>query len=145
MVRAVPSTQIILDHFGTPLGVGAYAAKREEIFEQWKRDIEDIARCDNVVAKLGGLAMPDNGFGWDKRERAPSSDEFVGAQARYYSHVIECFGPDRCMFASNFPVDKLSISYPVLYNGFKKIAVAYSEDEKNAMFYGTAARIYGIE
>ena len=145
MVRAVPSTRIILDHFASPLGVGAYADKRDEIFEQWKIDIEQISRCDNVVAKLGGLSMPDNGFGWDKRERAPSSDEFVRDQGRYFSHVIECFGPDRCMFASNFPVDKLLISYHVLYNGFKKIAAAYSSEEKDAMFYGTAQRIYGIE
>ena len=144
MAQAVPTTQIVLDHFGSPLGVGAYAAKREEIFEQWKVDIEAISRCDNVVAKLGGLSMPDNGFGWDKRESAPSSDEFVSAQSRYFSHVIECFGPDRCMFASNFPVDKLSISYHVLYNGFKKVAAAYTDAEKDAMFYGTAARIYGI-
>ncbi|MFT5767677.1 MAG: L-fuconolactonase [Halioglobus sp.] len=145
MARAVPSTQIVLDHFGSPLGVGLYANKREEIFEQWKKDIEQISRCDNVVAKLGGLSMPDNGFGWDKRETAPSSDEFVNAQRRYFLHTIECFGPDRCMFQSNFPVDKLSIAYPVLFNGLKKIVADFSEGEKDKMFYGTAARIYGIE
>tara|TARA_R110001592_G_scaffold363372_1_gene686077 strand:- start:192033 stop:193040 length:1008 start_codon:yes stop_codon:yes gene_type:complete len=145
LARAVPSTQIILDHFGSPLGVGAYATKREEIFQQWKLDIEEISRCDNVVAKLGGLSMPDNGFGWDKRDTAPSSDEFVKAQGRYFDHVIECFGPDRCMFASNFPVDKLSISHHVLYNGFKKIVAGFSDHEKDAMFYSTAARIYRID
>ena len=89
--------------------------------------------------------MPDNGFGWDKRDTAPTSDEFVAAQSRYFLHMIECFGPDRCMFQSNFPVDKLSIAYPVLYNGLKKIVADFSEDEKDAMFYGTAARIYRIE
>lgn len=145
MARAVPSTQIILDHFASPLGVGVYADQREDIFEQWKSDIEEIARCDNVVAKLGGLSMPDNGFGWDRRDKAPTSDEFVDAQRRYFLHTIECFGPDRCMFQSNFPVDKLSIAYPVLFNGFKKIVADFSEDEKDAMFYGTAARIYRIE
>ena len=145
MARSVPSTQIVLDHFATPLGVGAYADQREEIFEQWKKDIEEISQCDNVVAKLGGLSMPDNGFGWDKRDTAPTSDEFVAAQSRYFLHMIECFGPDRCMFQSNFPVDKLSIAYPVLYNGLKKIVADFSEDEKDAMFYGTAARIYRIE
>lgn len=145
LARAVPSTQIILDHFGSPLGVGPYADKRDEIYEQWKIDIEEISRCENVVAKLGGLSMPDNGFGWDKRDIAPSSDEFVEAQRRYYMHTIECFGPDRCMFASNFPVDKLSIAYPVLYNGLKKLVADFSEDEKDAMFYRTAARIYRID
>lgn len=145
MARAVPSTQIVLDHFGTPLGVGPYASMRDEIFEQWKVDMKEISRCENVVAKLGGLAMPDNGFGWDKRDFAPSSDEFVEAQQRYFMHTIDCFGPDRCMFASNFPVDKLSIAYPVLYNGFKKLVADFSEDEKDAMFYRTAERIYRLQ
>jgi L-fuconolactonase len=145
MARAVPATQIILDHLGSPLGVGPYAGKRDEIFEQWKIDIEAISRCDNVVAKLGGLLMPDNGFGFDKRDGAPSSDEFVEVQRRYFLHAIECFGPDRCMFASNFPVDKLSIAYPILYNGLKKLVADFSEAEKDAMFYGTAARIYKIQ
>lgn len=144
LARAVPGTMMILDHFGTPLGVGQYAGRREEIFEQWKKDIAEIARCDNVVAKLGGLAMPDNGFGWNQRAVPPSSDEFVEAQKRYYIHTIECFGADRCMFESNFPVDRLSISYHVLWNGFKKMAAGFSEDEKNKMFSGTASRVYRL-
>ena len=144
LAQSVPETTMILDHFGTPLGVGAYAGKQEEIFAQWKEDIAAIAECPNVVAKLGGLAMPDNGFGWDKRDTPATSDEFVAAQKRYYLHAIDCFGPDRCMFESNFPVDKLSISYHVLWNGLKKIAADFSEDEKHAMFYGTAARVYRL-
>ncbi|MXY55479.1 MAG: amidohydrolase, partial [Gammaproteobacteria bacterium] len=107
-------------------------------------DMASIAECPNVVAKLGGLAMPDNGFGWDKRDMPPTADEFVEAQRPYYQHTIECFGPDRCMFESNFPVDKLSISYHVMWNGMKKIAADFSEDEKHAMFYGTAARVYRL-
>ncbi|MCB1692487.1 MAG: amidohydrolase family protein [Pseudomonadales bacterium] len=145
LARAVPQTQMILDHFGTPLGVGPYAGKREEIFLQWKEDIAEIAKCENVVAKLGGLAMPDNGFGWDKRATPPTSDEFVAAQAPYYLHAIECFGPDRCMFESNFPVDKRSINYAIMYNGMKKIVASFSESEKDMMFHGTAARIYRID
>jgi predicted TIM-barrel fold metal-dependent hydrolase len=135
---------MVLDHFGTPLGVGPYADQREEIFAQWKLDIREIARCPNVVAKLGGLAMPDNGFGWDDRGLPASSDELVHAQRRYYLHTIECFGPARCMFESNFPVDRRSISYRVLWNALKKIAADFSETEKHAMFYGTAARVYRL-
>ena len=135
---------MILDHFGTPLGVGRYRDRREEIFQAWKGDIAEIARCPNVFAKLGGLAMPDNGFGWDRRERPPSSDEFAEAQRRYYLHTIECFGPERCMLESNFPVDKLSLSYQVLWNGLKKIVGDFSNDEKDALFYGTAARVYRL-
>ncbi len=144
LARAVPNTTMVLDHFGTPLGVGHYEGKREEIYAQWKTDIAEIAQCDNVVAKLGGLAMPDNGFGWHLRATPPTSDEFVAAQERYYLHTIECFGPERCLFESNFPVDKYSISYPVLWNGLKKITQDFSEDEKNAMFSGTASRVYRL-
>ncbi len=144
LARAVPGTTMILDHFGTPLGVGPYADRREEIFETWKQDIAEIAECPNVVAKIGGLAMPDNGFGWNERAVPATSDELVAAQRRYYLHTIECFGPDRCMFESNFPVDKLSISYHALYNALKKIAAGFSDDEQDAMFYRTAARVYSL-
>jgi L-fuconolactonase len=144
LARSVPDTIMVLDHFGTPLGVGPYQGKREEIFDQWTKDVAEIAQCENVVAKLGGLAMPDNGFGWMGRELPPTSDEFVESQSRYYLHMIDCFTPERCMFESNFPVDKLSLSYPVLWNGFKKIVGAFSEDEKNAMFHGTATRVYRL-
>ena len=144
LAAAVPGTTMILDHFGCPLGVGPYEGKREEIFEQWTKDIALIAERENVVAKIGGLAMPDNGFGWNLRATPATSDELVAAQQRYYLHTIECFGPQRCMFESNFPVDKRSISYPVLWNALKKIVAGFSEDEKQAMFYGTAARVYRL-
>lgn len=145
LARAVPETLMVLDHFGTPLGVGVYTDHREEIFQQWRLDIAEIAKCENVVAKLGGLAMPDNGFGWNEAERPPTSDEFVAAQGPYYLHAIECFGPDRCMFESNFPVDRLSLSYRVLWNALKKIAAPFSIDERDAMFSGTATRVYRLD
>ena len=144
LAQAVPDTVMVLDHFGTPLGVGRFAGKREEIFKQWKKDIAEIAKCENVYAKIGGLAMPDNGFGWDKAPVPPTSDAFVAAQKQYYLHAIECFGPERCMFESNFPVDKRSLPYHVAWNGFKKIAADFSEDEKNAMFSGTAMKVYRL-
>jgi predicted TIM-barrel fold metal-dependent hydrolase len=145
LARAVPDTLIILDHFGTPLGVGPYRGKRSEIFREWKKDIAELAGCDNVYAKLGGMAMPDNGFDWHLQAVPPTSDEFVKAQKEYYLHTIECFGPQRCMFESNFPVDRLSISYHVLWNGFKKIAAEFSEKEKDMLFSGTATRVYNLQ
>jgi L-fuconolactonase len=144
LAQAVPETLMVLDHFGTPIGVGRYADQRDEIFENWKRDIADIASCENVVAKLGGLAMPDNGFEWHLAERPPTSDEFVTAQGRYYRHMIECFGADRCMFESNFPVDRMSLSYRVLWNALKKIAAPFSSSERDAMFFGTATKVYHL-
>lgn len=144
LAQAVPETVMVLDHFGTPLGVGPYESKREEIFEQWQKDITAIASCENVVAKLGGLAMPDNGFGWHTASRPPSSDEFLAEQERYYLHTIEAFGPERCMFESNFPVDRFSLSYCVVWNAFKKLTVDFSKTERAAMFAGTARRIYRL-
>ncbi len=144
LARAVPGTTMILDHFGTPLGVGKYAGKREEIFARWKDDIAEVAACPNVYAKLGGLAMPDNGFGWDGRDKPPTSDEFVEAQANWYHHAIKVFGPERCMFESNFPVDRLSLSYRTLWNGLKKIAKDYPESAKTALFSGTARKVYKL-
>ncbi len=144
LARAVPSTTMVLDHFGTPLGVGPYASQREEIFAQWQQDIAEIARCENVVAKIGGLAMPDNGFGWHTAAQPATSDQLVAAQRRYYLHAIECFGPERCMFESNFPIDRFSLSYRTVWNAFKKMAADFSADEKAAMFSGTATRIYRL-
>ncbi|MCZ6671957.1 MAG: amidohydrolase family protein [Verrucomicrobia bacterium] len=145
LANSAPGTTVVLDHFATPLGVGPYTDQREEIFLRWCEDIAALAECPNVVAKLGGLAMPDNGFGWEKRDLPPSSDEFVEAQARYYHHTINCFGANRCMFESNFPVDRLSLSYHVLWNGLKKIAAQYTEEEQIALFSSTATRIYKLD
>ena len=145
LARAVPETTMILDHFGTPLGVGPFAGQREAIFEKWKSDIADLAECPNVFMKVGGLAMPDNGFGWYGREMPPTSDEFVDAQLPYYEHTINCFGPERCMFESNFPVDRLSVGYRVLWNAFKKMTSHFSEEDKNLMFSGVARKVYRLE
>jgi len=144
LARAVPEVTIIFDHFGGPLGIGPYEGKRDEIFAQWRQDVAELATCPNVVAKLGGMAMPVNGWGWHKRAAPASSDELVKAHRDYYLHTIDCFGPARCMFESNFPVDKQSISYRVLWNALKKLARGFSEDEQHAMFYGTASFIYRL-
>ncbi len=144
LARAVPDTIMVLDPFGTPLGVGPYADRREEIFRQWQDDMSRLADCPNVVAKLGGLAMPDNGFGWHAAARPPTSEEVAEAQRPYYRHMIDVFGADRCMFESNFPVDRMSLSYAVLWNGMKRIAADFSEAEQDALFSGTATRVYRL-
>jgi len=144
LARNVPGTTMVLDHFGTPLGVGPYEGQREQIFQQWQADIAEIAQRPNVVAKIGGLAMPDNGFGWHTAARPPTSDEFIEAQGRYYRHTIEQFGPERCMFESNFPVDRWSLSYRTFWNAAKKLITDFSADERDAMLRGTAARVYRL-
>ncbi len=145
LARAFPETTIILDHFGGPLGIGPYAGQADKVYADWLRDIDALAACPNVVAKLGGLAMPINGFGWHKHERPPSSNELAEATARYYLHTIERFGPQRCMFESNFPVDKVSCSYLVLWNSFKRLVADFSDADKDALLHDTAVRVYRLD
>ncbi len=145
LARACPDVIIVLDHFGGPLGIGPYANRRAEIFAGWRGAIRDLAACPNVVAKLGGLAMPINGYGFHRRARPATSIELADATRDWYLHAIDCFGPARCMFESNFPVDKASCSYHVLWNAFKRIAAGFSAAERAALFHDTAARVYRIE
>ena len=144
LARAFPGTTIILNHFGGPLGVGPYAGRADEVFAQWRTVIGELAACPNVVAKLGGINMEMNGFGWHERSRPPGSRELMEATRRYYEHTIEKFGVDRCMFESNFPVDKASCSYTVLWNSFQHLTAKYSAAEKAALFHDTAARVYRL-
>ena len=144
LARAFPDTTIIFDHFGGPLGIGPYAGRQTDIAAQWREDVAELARCENVVAKLGGIVMPVNGFGFHKRARPPGSDEIVQATGDYHRHAIDVFGVERCMFESNFPVDKQSCSYAVLWNAFKKLVADASPAEKAALFHDTAARVYRL-
>lgn len=145
LARAFPDTRMVLNHIGGVVGVGTYAGRRDEIFDTWKADIAAIAKdCPNVVVKLGALNMTYCGFGWEKRPKPPTSEELCAAYRRYYETVIELFGPDRCMFESNFPVDKVSCSYGVLWNSFKRMTADYAPAERAALFHDTAARFYRI-
>ena len=144
LARAFPDTTIILDHFGGPLGIGPYEGKREKIFRQWRQDVAELARCPNLYAKLGGILMPINGFGFHKRQAPATSDEIVAATGRYHRHAIDCFGAERCMFESNFPVDKASCSYAVLWNAFKKLVADASPMEKAWLFHDAAATAYRL-
>jgi L-fuconolactonase len=144
LARAFPDTILVLDHFGGPTTIGPYAGKQAEVFAYWKTQIDELARCPNVVAKLGGLNMDINGYGWEKRPLPPTSAELMEATRDYFEYTIERFGADRCMFESNFPVDKLSCSYTVLWNSFKRLTKGYSADERSALFHGTATRVYRL-
>ena len=144
LAKALPDLKIVHDHFGGPLGIGPYEGKKDIIFSQWKDDISALSDCPNVYSKLGGLAMPINGWNWHKRDLPATSDELVNMHKAYYSHTIEAFGVERCMFESNFPVDKQSISYHVLWNAFKKMSLGFTEEEKHYLFYETAREFYSL-
>jgi predicted TIM-barrel fold metal-dependent hydrolase len=144
LARAFPDTIIVLDHFGGPLGIGPYAGKQDEVFADWKQKMAELAKCPNVMAKLGGLNMDVNGYHWEDRPLPPSSSELAEATRHYFEHTIELFGVERCMFESNFPVDKLSCDYTVLWNSFKLMTQGYSADERAALFHDTAVRVYRL-
>ena len=144
LARSCPETTMVLDHFGTPLLAHHFAGQEDAIFEQWKKDITAIAALPNTVAKVGGFAMPDNGIGWHEAHRPPTSDEYVARLSKFYTHIIEAFGPERCMLESNFPIDRFSVSYNVMWNAFKKMTAQYSPSERTALFSGTAQRVYKL-
>lgn len=144
LARAFPDTTIILNHVGGPLGIGPYIGKRKEVFEDWRRGIAAVAACSNVVVKLGGLTMTMCGFDWHKRDKPPTSAELAETNGPYYLYCIEQFGVKRCMFESNFPVDKASCSYTVLWNSFKRLTHNFSPEERAALFHDTAARVYRL-
>jgi L-fuconolactonase len=103
-----------------------------------------VAQCLNVNLKLGGIGMPRLGFDWHTRARPIGSEELASSMAPIMSSCIEQFGPNRCMFESNFPVDKVSFSHHVLFNAFKLFSKSYSASERAALFHDTAARAYRI-
>jgi predicted TIM-barrel fold metal-dependent hydrolase len=143
--RAVPDLTIILNHIGGLLKDGPYANRDEEVMSTWRNGIAAVATCPNINMKLGGIGMPRTGFDWHTRATPIGSEELAESMSPYMDYCIEQFGPDRCMFESNFPVDKVSFSYHVMYNAFKRLSKGYTAAERQAMFHDTAARVYRIE
>lgn len=143
--RSVPNLKIVLNHLGGIVGIGRFSGKRTEVFVHWTRQISALSACPNVFLKLGGTGMTRVGFDWHTRPDPPTSDDLVASLAPYYQHAINCFGPDRCMFESNFPVDKISCSYHVLWNAFKKITLPMSAGDKRKLFRQTAESLYDIQ
>jgi L-fuconolactonase len=144
LARDFPDTAIIVDHIGGPLGIGPYAQKGQEVIQEWQRGITALAARPNVVMKLGGIGMPMMGFGWADREKPPGSTELAKAMAPYFDWCIKKFGADRCMFESNFPVDKHAYSYTVIWNAFKIYSKKFSSKERAALFQDTALRVYKL-
>jgi len=145
LARSFPDTTIILNHIGAPLGVGPYTGRRAEIFASWRSSLVELARCPNVVVKVGGLGMLFFGFGFEQRDVPASSAELAAAWRPYVETCIDAFGPDRCMFESNFPVDKGSYSYPVFWNACKILAKGASASDKHDLFVGAAKRFYRLD
>jgi L-fuconolactonase len=145
LARAFPDTNIVLNHVGGPIGIGAYAGKHKEVLARWTASIKALATCQNVHIKLGGLGMRMGGFGFHETSEPPSSQSLAATWRPYVETCIEAFQPTRCMFESNFPVDKGSYSYPVFWNACKLLANGASAGEKTALFAATAARFYRLD
>ena len=143
--RAVPDLTIILNHIGGLMRLGPYANRDDEVLEAWRSGIAAVAQCPNVNIKLGGVGMPRTGFDWHARDTPVGSEELAESLAPFMNYCIGQFGPERSMFESNFPVDKVSYSYNVMYNAFKRLSQGYSASERAAMFHDTAVRVYRIQ
>jgi predicted TIM-barrel fold metal-dependent hydrolase len=144
LARAFPDTTIILNHIASPIQVGRFAGREAQVFEQWSAGMAALATCPNVFVKIGALNMTFTGLSFIGRDRPPSSAELAERQRGYVLRTIDLFGPDRAMFESNFPVDMLGVSYPVLWNGFKRMVADFTPAEKRALFHDTAARAYRL-
>jgi predicted TIM-barrel fold metal-dependent hydrolase len=145
LARAHPAANIVTGHCGGPLGYGTYAGKRDEVFAAWKPRIVELAQCPNVSMKLGGMMMRLAAYDYEARPAPPSSEELATMWRPYIEMCIEAFGADRCMFESNFPVDKMGIGWVALWNAFKRIAAGASAAEKRELFSGTAKRVYRLD
>ncbi len=142
--NALPELTIVLNHCGGLLRVGPYADRDNEVLAEWRRGLAAVAKCPNVIMKVGGVGQARYGFDWSKREVPVGSEELAGSLAPLMNYCIEQFGPSRCMFESNFPVDKVAYSYNVIYNAFKRLSKGYSATERASLFHDTAARVYRI-
>lgn len=142
--KAFPDTTIVVDHCGGVVRIGAYRERQAEVFERWSASMRELARLPNVHVKLGGLGMRINGFGFDQLATPPSSELLAQKWKPWIETCIEAFGADRCMFESNFPVDKGSYSYVTCWNAFKRLTSRATAHERAALFQGTATRVYRL-
>src|SRR6201991_1112850 len=138
LADAFPGTPIILNHVGGPLGYAGYADRHDEVRGVWKKSMAELAKRRNIVVKVGGLGMAMGWFDFYQRPKPPGSEELAKSFMPWVETCMGLFGAERCMFESNFPVDKITSGYGVLWNAFKRLAAGYSASEKTALFSGTA-------
>lgn len=144
LANHAPDTTIVLDHLGGPIAIGPYASARADMVASWRTHLQEVARRPNVVLKVGGL-----GFPYFLTEavatRLRGSDELAEFWRPEVEFAIEAFGPERCMFESDFPVDAHATDYVTLWNAFKKLSAGYSDTERRALLSGTASRTYQLD
>ena len=145
IARTLPELSIILNHIGGPIHLGEYEGKQALTHREWRTAMMRLSRLPNIKVKLGGLGMEVNGAKFHLNQDPPYSFELANIWKPWIYETINMFGVDKCMFESNFPVDKGSCSYGSLWNAFKIISENMSDNEKNKLFYENAAKIYKIK
>jgi L-fuconolactonase len=145
LARAFPQTAIVLNHCGGILGIGTYAGRHDEVFRTWSKALRDLAQCPNVMVKLGGLGMRMSGLSFENQARAPSSLELASKWRPWMETCLGLFGASRCMFESNFPVDKGAYSYRIGWNAMKRVAENASREEREDLFWRSASRFYRLQ
>jgi len=151
LVNEVPQTKVVLDHVGTPIalaagfaGLGNTAEERHKIKEHWYEDLAALAEMSHVHMKLSGLLMPILGYGFEKRRQTASVTEVVDNIGPHLEFALDKFGVERCMFASNFPMDKVSVDYETLYDAYFQLVSSYSIEDQQKLFAGNALSFYSI-
>ncbi|BEP58818.1 MULTISPECIES: amidohydrolase [unclassified Variovorax] len=144
LAKAFPDTTIVINHCGGIVRIGSYQERGPEVFRLWAQSMRQLAQLPNVFVKLGGLGMRINGFDFEKGDVPPGSEMLAQAWRPWIELCIEAFGAHRCMFESNFPVDKGSYSYRTLWNAFKRLTKRASNQERQDLFEGTASQVYRL-
>ena len=146
LAAAMPELRVVVGHLGAPLGVGPYRDIRDQVWADWRSSMQVVAAQPNAVVKVGGIGMDFLfGMGWADLPVPPGSEEVATHWSDAVRFCIDAFGPDRCMFESNYPVDRETLTYPVLWNAFQIMADGYSDAEQDDLFSGTATRVYRLD
>ncbi|SHN16543.1 amidohydrolase family protein [Roseibium suaedae] len=145
LAKALPELSIIVDHCGGPLSVGPYDRRSPAAFEEWRKALQRLASLSNTRLKIGGFGLSVMGYRYADAPVPPQSSVLASDWAPYFSACLECFGPQRAMFESNFPVDKGQFAYRTLWNAFKRLSADFDQSERDDLFWRTAARTYRID
>jgi L-fuconolactonase len=145
LARAHPGVTMIVDHYGTPVAIGPYAGRRNEVLAALRRGLEPLVGLPNVQLKLGGLGWPGHGFGWETWAEPPAAVEVAAAWSPLTAWCIDAFGPDRCMCESNYPSDRPSLPYRTIWDAQLLLTRDLAHHERAAVLHDTAVRVYRLD
>lgn len=151
LVSTLTDTTVVLDHLGSPVGwagpyagVGTTAGERDAILGRWREDLAAIGANPQVWVKVSGQGMQVSGVDWRDRRDRLTAEEVAEAYRPLVAHALEVVGPERCIIASNFPMDRVSLRWSTLYEAFSLLTEDLPPAQRQAMFHDNAVRAYGI-